>query len=243
MKIQYNKSYSKELNREMEWKQFGDEGQGVLVIPSQDQRFYEWEDQGMIAVLSPMIESGLIHLICCDSIDTETWSLTDGDHHSRIALHERWFRYVTEELIPEVNKGQQLVVAGCSMGGYHAGNFFFRRPDLFDTVIALSGLYHSRYGFPNYSDDLTYANSPEDFLRQMPADHPWMKMYRNRRIIICIGQGRWEDETLPSTRELDTILAQKGVPAWFDYWGFDIDHDWPNWRNELAYFFNNIKPL
>ena len=77
----------------------------------------------------------------------------------------------------------------------------------------------------------------------MPEDHPWMQMYRTRRIIVCIGQGRWEEETLASTRELDTILASKHVPAWFDYWGFDVDHDWPSWRNQLAYFMNNIKPL
>jgi len=77
----------------------------------------------------------------------------------------------------------------------------------------------------------------------MPDHHPWMQMYRSRRIIVCIGQGRWEDNTLPSTRNLDTILKEKGVPAWFDYWGFDIDHDWPSWRNELAYFMNTIKPL
>ena len=30
---------------------------------------------------------------------------------------------------------------GCSMGAFHAANFFFRRPDLFDTVVALSGVY------------------------------------------------------------------------------------------------------
>jgi len=29
-----------------------------------------------------------------------------------------------------------FIVTGCSMGGFHAGNFFFRRPDLFDTLLA-----------------------------------------------------------------------------------------------------------
>ena len=29
-----------------------------------------------------------------------------------------------------------FIVTGCSMGGFRAGNFFFRRPDLFDTLLA-----------------------------------------------------------------------------------------------------------
>ena len=68
MKIQYNKKYSENLGREMEWKQYGDKGQGVLVFPSQNQRFFEWEDNGMVDVLSPLIDAGKIHLICCDRV-------------------------------------------------------------------------------------------------------------------------------------------------------------------------------
>ena len=129
------------------------------------------------------------------------------------------------------------------MGAFHAANFFFRRPDIFDTLIAMSGLFHAGYSFPAYSDELTYANSPQDFLRQMPEDHPWMQMYRNRRIIVIIGQGRWEEDTLWSTRELDTILAEKHVPAWFDYWGYDSDHDWPWWQRQLPHALQSIYPL
>lgn len=240
MKIQYNKSYSKELNREMEWKQFGDEGQGVLVIPSQDQRFYEWEDQGMIAVLSPMIEAGLIHLICCDSIDTETWSLTDGDHHSRIALHECWFRYVTEELIPEVNKGQQLVVTGCSMGGYHAGNFFFRRPDLFCSLLSLSGLFHADYFFPDFTDELVWHNSPLHYLASQADPSILLDAIRDKQIILCCGQGEYEDITCPSTQRLGQLLAEKNIPAFVDIWGHDVNHDFTWWQKQVAYFFGFI---
>ncbi|MBR4327732.1 MAG: hypothetical protein IKP73_19625, partial [Bacteroidales bacterium] len=91
MKIEYHKTLSVNLNREIEYKTYGESGRGVLVFPSQDQRFYEWEDNGMIDILAPMIEAGEFHLICCDSIDAETWSLTSGDYNERINLHERWF--------------------------------------------------------------------------------------------------------------------------------------------------------
>lgn len=113
----------------MEYKVYGSEGKGVLVFPSQDQRFFEWEDNGMISVLAPMIESGKIHLICCDSIDKETWSNgVNGEgvdvsneekehYHDRIILHENWYNYIVDELIPEVNGGDELIVTGCLLYG------------------------------------------------------------------------------------------------------------------------------
>ena len=39
---------------------------------------------------------------------------------------------------------------------------------------------------------------------------------------------------------MDRILKEKGVPAWFDYWGFDIDHDWPSWRLQLPYILGKV---
>ncbi len=242
MKIQYVKKYSQALGRDMEYKTYGDGGHGIIVFPSQDGRFYDYQDFDMVATLSQYIDRGLIRLICVDSIDRETWSDMGGDHHRRIVLHERWYRYITEELIPDVRRfaGETFMATGCSMGGYHAGNFFFRRPDLFDTLLALSGLYYAGYFFPNYSDPLIYDNSPYDFLRNMPDDHSYWDIYRHRRIVMCVGQGRWEDDLLYSTRQMDALLREKNVPAWVDYWGYDVDHDWLWWRQQIAYFIPKI---
>lgn len=245
MQVEYHKWYSRYLNRDMEYKTFGNEGHALIAFPCQNGRFFDYADQGMIHVLTPWIEAGRIRVICVDGIDWETWSNCEGDPRWRIEQHERWFNYIIEELLPNIRRydGETLMTTGCSMGAMHAANFFFRRPDIFDTVIGLSGLYHAGYGFPYYSDELTYANSPQDFLRNMPDEHPWMNLYRQRRIVFCIGQGRWENETLESTRQLDTILCEKHIPAWFDYWGFDCDHDWPWWRKQMPYFMSKLEPL
>ena len=245
MNISYHKWYSQNLNREMEYKIFGDQGHGIIAFPSQDGRFFDFAERGMIHELTPWIEAGRLRVICVDGIDWETWSNMGGDNRWRIEQQERYFHYITDELMPNIRywDGETFMVTGCSLGAMHAAIAFFRRPDIYDTLIAMSGLYHAGYSFPNYSDDLTYANSPQDFLRQMPGDHPWMNIYRNRRIIFTIGQGRWEEDTLWSTREMDTILKQKGIPAWFDYWGFDSDHDWPWWRKQLPHIMSNIDPL
>lgn len=245
MNEEYHKWYSRNLNRDMEYKVFGHAGHGIIAFPSQDGRFFDFADRGMIHAIAPWVEAGKVRVICVDGIDWETWSNFGGDPRRRIEQHERWFHYIVDELLPNIRfwDNETFMVTGCSLGALHAANFFFRRPDLFDTLIAFSGLYHSSYSFPYYHDDLTYANSPQDFLQQMPEDHPWMQMYRQRRIIVVIGQGRWEEDTLWSTRELDRILAEKHVPAWFDYWGYDSDHDWPWWRKQLPHVLQNIYPL
>ena len=245
MNVQYHKWYSRYLNRDMEYKTFGDRGHALIAFTAQDGRFYDFADQGMIHALTPWIETGKVRVICVDGIDWETWSNFGGDGRWRIEQQERYFNYIVEELLPNIRyyDGETFMTTGCSLGALHAAIFFFRRPDIFDTIIAMSGLYHSHYSFPHYNDDLTYANSPQDFLAQMPGDHHWMNLYRQRRICICIGQGRWEEDTLWSTRQLDTILAQKGIPAWFDYWGYDSDHDWPWWRKQLPHFMSVLEPL
>ncbi|MDX2452985.1 hypothetical protein [Desulfosarcina sp.] len=44
-----------------------------------------------------------------------------------------------------------------------------------------------------------------------------MDRYRERSIIISVGQGPWEDEALEDTRALDHIFRDKGIDAWIDY--------------------------
>ena len=85
-------------------------------------------------------------------------------------------------------------------------------------------------------EPLIYDNSPIDFLRNMPWDHPYIKMYNERKMIFCVGQGAWEDELRASTYELEDVLFSKGIRAWFDYWGYDVNHDWDWWFKQAAYF-------
>ena len=244
MKVQYFKEQSRELNRDMEFKVYGTGGKLCLAFPSQNGRFYDFENFQMVDSIAPWLENEEILLICPDSVDQESWSKEDGDPRQRIEIQERWFRYITLELLPRVQaldaKPGKAIVTGCSMGGVHAGNFFFRRPDLFDTLISLSGTFDAGYFFHDYMDDLVYENSPIHFLRNMPLDHPYMELYRESKIILCVGQGAWEEDLLAGTRAMDQLLQEKGIPAWSDYWGYDVDHDWYWWRKQLPYFFGHL---
>jgi len=71
-------------------------------------------------------------------------------------------------------------------------------------------------------------------------DNWFLERYRNGRIIICTGQGAWEEDSIRHTRMLEQVLGQKRIPAWVDYWGNDVDHDWPWWRVQMPYFLQEL---
>jgi len=84
MEIQYYKSYSPCLGKEMECKVYGHAGRPVLFIPCQDGRFYDFENYKMAEVFAPWIESGQVMVFSIDTIDQETWSNKNGDPGWRI---------------------------------------------------------------------------------------------------------------------------------------------------------------
>jgi esterase/lipase superfamily enzyme len=97
------------------------------------------------------------------------------------------------------------------MGAYHAANFFFRHPDLFDVMIALSGVYRLNMFVEDYMDDNVYFNSPIHYLPYL--DDSWdLDQYLLSEIIICCGQGAWEDDMLADSLAMRQILDAKGIP-------------------------------
>ena len=164
MHTEYHKEYSRHLGRDMEFKVYGHGGKPVLVFPCQNGRFFDWEGFGMLDTLQDYLDAGRIQLFTADTIDAQTVSFREGDPYQRIRLHEAWYRYLTEELLPRIHEingtGDALLSTGFSMGAYHAANVFFRRPDLFDSVIALSGIYDTQDMYGGYMDEVVYANDP-----------------------------------------------------------------------------------
>ena len=67
-----------------------------------------------------------------------------------------------------------------------------------------------------------------------------MERYRRSKIVVAVGLGRWEEDAIRDTRALERILEEKGVPAWVDYWGHDVDHDWVSWRKMLPHFLGKL---
>ncbi len=243
MNVQYHNMYSDRLGRDMELKTYGHAGKPVVVFPSSGGRFFEYEDFQMVDACSPFIEQGIIRLYTLDSVDRESWLDNGKDPGSRARRHNDYDAYVVDEMVPFIrhDSGYEggLLATGCSMGGYHSANLFFRHPDVFDGLIALSGIYDARFFVGDTNDFDVYINSPVDYLASM--EDPWfLDRYRRGSIVVCVGLGRWEEDSIRHTRRMQDILAEKNVPAWIDYWGYDVDHDWPWWRIMMPYFLQEL---
>lgn len=244
MQISYHKSDSRHLGRPMEYKRYGHAGRPMVVFPTSNGRFFQYEDSGAVAALSQFIDDGRIQVWTLDGIDGETFFAKDADPRTRIARHDAYFRYVREEALPELaeaaraaNGGRELrpLLSGCSMGAYHASNFLFHYPELAAGVIALSGVYSTRDFFGSTLDGGIFYHSPLDYLPGL-NDAATLASLRVSRMIFCCGQGDWEEPMLIETRQLERILTGKAIPAWVDYWGTDVSHDWPWWHRQLKYF-------
>ena len=244
METQYIKTYSSELQRDMECKLYGHSGRPVLFIPCQDGRYFDFENFNMTDTWSPWIESGEVMVLAIDTIDKETWSDLFAPAYDRIRRHEAWMRYIVYEAVPMLQaiarekngwEGDSgVIVFGCSLGATHAANLFLRFPDKFCGTLALSGIYTSEYGFGDYMDETLYMNSPALYLQNMQPSHPYVERYNNNFGIICTGQGAWEE---PGTlRHLEENFKRLGADIWCDFWGYDVNHDWPWWYKQVQYF-------
>ena len=244
MEVRYFKEPSRFLNRDMEFKVYGQGGQPCIAFPCECGRFYDFENNGMVQAVAPLLEEGRLLLITVDSIDRESWNV-EGPARPRIEMQERWHNYICEEIIPRALElsawNGRVLTAGCSLGALHAVNLYLRRPDLVRGAIGLSGIYSAAYFFDGYMDDLVYRNSPMDYMANMPADHSYIPLLRDQgKLILCAGQGAFENDALASTQELTHILRNLGVNVWKDIWGTDVVHDWPWWCKQLPYFLRNL---
>lgn len=240
MKRELVSRYSENLDRYMDLVVYGEGGYPVIVFPTQDSPCTNWEDFGLIETIEDYIGSGTLQLFCVSNVDRDSWSAADRDKIERADLVEAYYRYVSDELCPLVHElsgsPERPLLAGCSMGATHAVVFALRRPDLFQGCIALSGVYDAKYFFDGWMNETLYASSPVDFLPNMAADHPYVDLYNKRQLVLCVGRGAWEDEGVSTQHVLDDAFRRLGVGAWCDFWGTDVNHDWPWWKKQIRYF-------
>jgi len=237
MLTQYMKTYSHELQREMECKFYGHGGKPVLFIPCQDGRFFDFENFNMTDTWGRWLESGEVTVMSIDTIDLETYSDTVTPAYDRVRRHEAWMRYIINEAVPmlmERTGRGDVITFGCSLGATHALNLFLRFPDTIRGTLSISGIYDSNYGFGDYMDEYVYNNSPVHYMQNMTYGHPYIEKYNSGRGIVCVGTGAWE---IPdSTFALKNIFEDKGIDIWVDVWGSDVNHDWPWWHKMVEYF-------
>lgn len=163
MNIDYCKWHSPALDQPMELKVYGFYGKPLLVFPPQGGRFYEFEDLGLLAAVTPFIDSGQIKVFAVDSLDQQSWLNWNAPAAQRAQRHAAYERYITQEVVPYVRQhcggGElKLIASGVDLGGCHAANTFFHHPQLFDTLICLSAMLSLRQ-FIAECDDLACAQT------------------------------------------------------------------------------------
>lgn len=240
MNREYHHWYSPRLQRDMEFLVFGHAGAKVLVFPTRDGRFYEYEDLRIVDSLSAKIEAGLLQLYCVDSVDHETFYCFWSRPEDRILRHIKFEDYVLNEIIPFMNAKNPnpcTIAHGCSLGAFHAANIAFRHPRRFQKLVAFSGRFDLtlevesfRNLLDGYYDDNVYFHTPTHFLPNLSCETR-LEQLRKMEIVLVIGK---DDPFLANNHDLSGILHQKNIPH--------LLHEW-NGRAHQGYYWRQMVPL
>src|SRR6185312_12440105 len=176
--------YSPRLGLEMPIVSYGDRGHPLLVYPTAQADFLENERFFLIKSIEPLIFAGKVRVFSIDSINRFAWmnrNVSIPESARRQALYSA---YVEEEVVPHIrrvmdNPRARVAVTGASFGAFHAANQFFRRPDLFDSLIAMSGFYDLEGDYTQgFMNDDVYFNNPMSYVPNM-SDHGQLETIRN----------------------------------------------------------------
>ena len=224
----------------MNLRSYGHYGRPVLAFASEGGPAWQWEENGMVAAIGGLLEAGRVKLYCVDSHDMASWSNRDIPLEARAREHGHYEHWLLQEVVPYIQRDSHthdIALTGASMGAFHAANFALKRADLFPLAICLSGNYDpSHWHGWGERGEAAYFNNPMDYVGNLHGDHlEWLKSRLS--MLLVVGQGQWEDTTgaLHSTRAFGSLLESKGLRCEVDVWGYDVPHDWPSWRNQIAH--------
>lgn len=230
--------WSPNLSKDMEIVAYGHYGPALLMFPSAAADFLEYERFHLIEAIRPFIEAGKIKVYSINSINSESW-LNDHMHgREKVVRHQHYNQYVVDEVVPFIYRDCDgevpIVTSGVSLGAFHAANTFFRRPDVFDGVLAMSGIYDLKSYSKGYFDEDCYFNSPVDYLPNL-HDNYWLNILRSKHHVYFVsGRGSYEDPQ--ASLDIGRVLSMKSIPHEIDLWGYEWTHDWPTWRAMLPHY-------
>ena len=217
---------------------YGNWGHALLLLPTAQADFLEYERFWLIKSIEHHIFAGKVTVFSIDSINQHAWMNRNVPPWEKARRQALYASYVEEEVVPHIrrvlqNDSARIGVSGASFGAFHAANQFFRRPDMFDTLLAMSGFYDISGYCDGYFDDNVYFNNPMSYVANL-SDPFAYHLLRHSQIHIMTGQGAYERPDL--SRKFSQLLWDKGIWNNLDLWGHDMPHDWPTWRKMLDYY-------
>lgn len=227
--------YSPSLQREMEIVVYGHGGFALLMFPSAAADYLEYERFYLIDSIKALIQTGKVRVFSINSINSESWLNHDILPRQKAVRHQQYNLYLENEVVPymvnAVGYQAPILTCGVSLGAFHAANVLFRRPDLFDGVIGMSGIYDLKRYTGGYWDDDVYFNSPMDYLPNLTDETILGRLRAKRHIHFLSGSGPYEDPS--ATQAMSNLLKLKEIPHNVEIWGSEWGHDWPTWREML----------
>jgi esterase/lipase superfamily enzyme len=222
---------------------YGDRGKPLLIFPTAAADFLENERFNLINSIQHQIFAGKVRVFSIDSINKLAWMDKNVPVPEQARRQALYMRYVEEELVPFIrtvcgNPQVRIATSGASFGAYHALNTLCRRPDLFDTTIAMSGFYDLAPDYlRGHADDNCYFNNPAWYIKNI-GGHYLELLRTSCSINLVTGQGAYEvpEESINFGR----ILWERGIPNNVDLWGRDVNHDWPWWRKMLPHYIDRL---
>lgn len=241
MNREYIRWYTQRLQREMELLVFGHAGAKVLMFPTRDGRFWEYERLGLVAALTDKLEAGQLQLYCIEGLANESFYGRNCHPADRIGRHAALEDYILHEVLPLMaakNSHDCTIVHGCSLGAFQAASLVFRHPHLFRKLVAFSGRYDLTtkvecFGdlFDGYYDDAVYFHTPTHFLPGLANDG---RLDRLRQVEIVLTVGK-DDPFLENNLYLSRILGEKHVGHQLHIWDGRA-HRGSAWRKMAALY-------
>ena len=227
MQRDYIKEYSPNLGRDMELLHFGHGGRTLLVFPTSQGRFYQWEDFGLVGGISDFIESGAVQLVCLDSVDSESWYARDKAPADRVRRHLQYENYILQEILPRL--AGPPVACGASFGALHAVLLAARHPSRIGGFIGLSGAYDTSRWLDGYHDDSVYFTNLVEFLPGLNDEAYLGPLRAEHPKVIATGEN---DPNVEESRRVAGLLWAKGVDVGLEIWP-GWAHDWPYWKEMM----------
>src|SRR3954471_19292005 len=185
------------LGQHMPIVSYGHWGHPLLLFPTAAADFLENERFHLVGAAQEALDAGRVRIFSINSINNQAWMDRGLPVPEQARRQSLYARYVEEEAVPFFRPAGhtadlRAAPSEASFGAFHAANTLFRRPDLFDATIAMSGFYDLEPDYlRGYSDERCYFNNPMWYLRGL--DGPLLDMLRRQcRVVIVTGQGQYE---------------------------------------------------
>jgi esterase/lipase superfamily enzyme len=238
MERQLTSWYSPSLNKEMPVAVYGSYGFALLLVPTAAADYLEYERFQLMDSIAPFIDAGRVKVFSINSINNESWMNNNMNPYDKAIRHQQFNEYVFNEVVPFIRNNTSwetpIITCGASFGALHSANLFFKRPDLINGFIAMSGVYDLTEYTKGFFNDEVYFNSPIHYMPNLTDHYILEQIRKSGHIHLVTGSGDHEDPE--ANKRFAGVLYGKNIWYELDIWGREWRHDWPTWRAILPHY-------